>query len=63
MPDNDETTVSKALKAALISIETLKGNSFNHLPLIDFQHLKGTEPRNMPNCCKILRPKPFLILS
>jgi len=46
MPDNDETTVSKALKAALIGIETLKGNSFNHLPLIDFQHLKGTEPND-----------------
>jgi len=44
MPDNDETTVTKALKAALIGIETLKGNSFNLLPLIDFQHIRGTEP-------------------
>lgn len=45
MPDNDETTVSKALQAALIGIETLKRNSFNHPPSIHFQHLKGTEPK------------------
>ena len=45
MFDNVRNLCNIALNAFSQILKLKKGKAFNHLPLIGFQHLKGTEPK------------------